>query len=86
MASPTLPKPKNPIIFVSIGNENKALPDTEGYWIFGPGTKHKWPRGDFHYMQAFSGAVTESAWTFSELENRLDVVRYDPDLQVDEGL
>lgn len=79
-------KPKKQIIFVSRGEENGALQDTSGYWVFGPRTKHKWPSGDFHYHYENIKYTNPSAWNVTEIVGRMDVVRYDPDLQMDEGL
>lgn len=79
-------KPKKQIIFVSRGEENTALRNTSGYWVFGTRTKHAWPSGDFIYYSNGRKMRGSSVWLYDEVVDRADLVRYDPDLQVDEGL
>ena len=80
-----LPKPKQKVTIVE--EHNSSAPDlraVNGYWVFGPRTKYKWPLGDFHHGTN-TRRVGQSAWSMEALL-RLNMVIYDPDLQMDEGL
>ncbi len=85
MVLPTSPRPKKQIIVVdSESAQLMSLDATVGYWVFGPGTKHRWPRGDFHYNR--TNDVTPSAFTLDELLNEYRGKIYDPDMVMDKGL
>ena len=61
--------------------------DPEHYWRF-PGSMRS-PDGDF--CHAIDGYIEASGYTLEEAErnrhgNMIEVMRYDPDLQVDKGL
>lgn len=88
MALRTSPRPKTQVIVVPVDQREKPFEDVSAYWVFGPGTKHKWPSGDFvDRFESSTPGLCESAWFFEDLITRPDVaIHYGPDMQVDVGL
>lgn len=86
MRKTPLPKPKQKVILVEHYDAHVSdLRTLGGYWVFGPRTTYKWPSGDFHYGTN-NRRIGESAGTMQNLLSHHNVVIYDPDLCMDEGL
>ncbi len=80
---PVLKKcPPAQIILVPTGDSD----DGESMWVFGPGTVHRWPHGDYQINNVYREIAFQTYPDFLQEEYRDEYMMCDPAYLMDIGL